>query len=93
MKKSEILKALEKRFDYLPKREIERTLEKTLQFFSSSLSKGSKIEIRGFGTFSTKLRNARVGRNPSSGEKINIKKKYLVHFIPGKKLRKSVNGK
>ena len=93
MKKSQILKILEEKFDYLPKREIERTLEKILQFFSSGLSKGSRIEIRDFGTFSTRLRKSRTGRNPLSGEKIEIKSKYLVHFIPGKKLRKLVNEK
>ena len=91
MKKSEILKKLEKKFEYLPRREVERTLEKILQFFSANLAKGSRIEIRDFGTFSTRVRDARVGRNPASGEKINIKKKYFIHFIPGKKLRKDLN--
>ena len=91
MKKSEILKELEKKFDYLPRREVERTLEKILQFFSSNLAKGARIEIRDFGTFSTKTRESRIGRNPSSGEKIEIKKKSFVHFIPGKKLRKEIN--
>jgi len=53
MKKSDILKELEHKFDYLPRREVERTLEKILQFFSSNLAKGARIEIRDFGTFST----------------------------------------
>ena len=75
MKKSEILKLLEKRFEYLPKREVERTVEKILQFFSLKLSQGARIEIRDFGTFTTKIREARNGRNPSTGEIIDIKKK------------------
>tara|TARA_E500000178_G_scaffold330612_1_gene362662 strand:+ start:491 stop:778 length:288 start_codon:yes stop_codon:yes gene_type:complete len=91
MKKSDILKNLETKFDYLPRSEVERTLEKIIQFFSSNLAKGARIEIRDFGTFSTRPREARAGRNPSSGEKIDIKKKYFVHFIPGKKLRKELN--
>ncbi len=91
MKKSEILKNLENKFDYLPRREVERTLEKILQFFSSNLARGSRIEIRDFGTFSTRCREARIGRNPASGEKIDIKKKYFVHFIPSKKLKKELN--
>ena len=91
MKKSDILKELERKFDYLPRREVERTLEKILQFFSSNLAKGVRIEIRDFGTFSTKTRESRIGRNPSSGEKIEIQKKSFVHFIPGKKLRKAIN--
>ena len=91
MRKSEILKILESKFDYLPKREVERTLEKILQYFSSHLAKGSRIEIRDFGTFSIRSRDARVGRNPASGKEINIGKKHFVHFIPGKKLRKELN--
>ncbi len=91
MKKSEILKNLESKFDYLPRREVERTLEKILQFFTSNLAKGMRIELRDFGTFSTKSRSARIGRNPSSGEKIDIQKKHFVHFTPSKKLRKDLN--
>lgn len=91
MKKSDLLLILEKKFEYLPKREVERTLEKILQFFSSNLSKGNRIEIRDFGSFSTRLRKSRIGRNPSTGEKIQIKDKLLVHFTPGKKLKKIIN--
>jgi len=91
MKKSDLLLILEKKFEYLPKIEVERTLEKILQFFSSNLSKGNRIEIRDFGILSTRLRKSRVGRNPSSGEKIIIKDKYLIHFNPGKKLKKIIN--
>ena len=91
MKKSDLLIILEKKFEYLPKREVERTLEKILQFFSSNLSKGNRIEIRDFGSFSTRLRKSRIGRNPSTGEKIQIKDKLLVHFTPGKKLKNIIN--
>ena len=93
MKKSDLLMILEKKFEYLPKREVERTLEKILQFFSSNLSKGNRIEIRDFGTFSTRLRKSRTGRNPSTGEEITINEKFLIHFVPGKKLKKMVNEK
>ena len=91
MKKSDLLLILEKKFEYLPKREVERTLEKILQFFSSNLSKGNRIEIRDFGSLSTRLRKSRIGRNPSTGEKIQIKDKLLAHFTPGKKLKKIIN--
>ena len=84
---------LEKKFEYLPKREVERTLEKILQFFSSNLSKGNRIEIRDFGSLTTRLRKSRIGRNPSSGEKIKIQDKRSVHFNPGKKLKKMINEK
>ena len=85
MKKSDLQSKLELKFDYLPKREVERTLDKILQFFSANLAKGNRIEIRDFGTFSLRLRKARTGRNPSSGEKIDIKDKYFIHFKPSKK--------
>ena len=75
----------------MPKREVGRTLEKILQNLVTNLSQGNRVEIRDFGTFSTRLRKARTGRNPASGEKIHINDKYLVHFIPGKKLKKLVN--
>ena len=92
MKKSDLQSKLELKFDYLPKREVERTLDKILQFFSANLAKGNRIEIRDFGTFSLRLRKARTGRNPSSGEKIDIKDKYFIHFKPSKKIKQLVNG-
>jgi|TARA_B100000287_G_scaffold134946_1_gene126945 integration host factor subunit beta len=92
MKKSDLQSKLELKFDYLPKREVERTLDKILQFFSANLSKGNRIEIRDFGTFSLRLRKARTGRNPSSGEKIDIQDKYFIHFKPSKKIKQLVNG-
>ena len=93
MKKSDLLSELEKRFDYLPKREVERTLEKILQLFSSNLTKGNRIELRDFGAFILKLRKARFGRNPATGERIEINQKYFVHFKAGKNLKKLVNDK
>ena len=75
--KSDLLLILEKKLKYLPKREKwERTLEKILQFFSSNLSKGNRIEIRDFGGLSTRLRKSRIGRNPSTGEKSKLKTNY-----------------
>ena len=90
MKKSELQLKLEKKFDYLPKQEVERTLEKILQFFSSNLAKGNRIELRDFGTFILRLRKERMGRNPATGEQIKIEKKYFVHFKPGKKLKELI---
>ena len=88
MKKSEILSILEKKFEYLPKREVERTLEKILQFFSTNLSKGNRIEIRDFGSLSTRLRKSRVGRNPSSGEKSTSKTNFWCILHQERNLRK-----
>ena len=93
MKKSDIISILEKKFEYLTKREVERTIEKILYFFSYNLAQGKRIELRDFGAFSIKKRAERVGRNPSTGEKIEIKKKVFIHFNPGKNLKKKLNEK
>ena len=76
MKKSDLLLALEKKFEYLPKREVERTLEKTLQFFSSNLSKGNRIEIRDFGSLSTRLQKARIGKTHLLEKKFRLKTNF-----------------
>tara|TARA_B100001027_G_C16217649_1_gene308239 strand:+ start:522 stop:803 length:282 start_codon:yes stop_codon:yes gene_type:complete len=93
VKKSELLIYFEEKFDYLPKREVERTLEKILSFLSSSISKGNRIEIRGFGSFSIRSRSSRNGRNPSTGEKIFIDEKNFINFTPSKKLKRIINEK
>ena len=67
--------------------------KKIIAFFSASIVKGSRIEIRGFGTFSSKVRGARIGRNPSTGEKIYIKEKNVIYFNPSKKLKRLINEK
>ena len=72
---------------------MKELLEKILQLFSSNLAKGNRIELRDFGTFILKLRKARIGRNPATGEQIKINQKYFVHFKPGKKLKEVVNEK
>ena len=58
-----------------------------------SLKKGERIEIRGFGSFSLRYRKPRVGRNPKSGESVNIEERYVPHFKPGKSLKERVKQK
>ena len=57
----------------------------------SSLHIGDRIEIRGFGSFSLHYRAPRVGRNPKTGDKVELTGKYVPHFKPGKELRERVN--
>ena len=64
MKKSDLQSKLELKFDYLPKREVERTLDKILQFFSANLAKGNRIEIRDFGTFSLRVEKSENWSKP-----------------------------
>ena len=57
---------------------------------SSFLKNGNRSEIRGFGSFALRFRKSRTGRNPKSGESVNIKNRYVPHFNPGKDFRESV---
>ena len=58
----------------------------------AALSQGGRIEIRGFGSFSLNYRPARVGRNPKSGERVEVPAKHVPHFKAGKELRERVDG-
>ena len=62
-----------------------------LEQMSDCLSRGDRIEIRGFGSFTLHHRPPRVGRNPKSGESVKLDEKYVPHFKPGKELRDRVN--
>ena len=57
----------------------------------NTLSKGGRVEIRGFGSFSLNHRPARLGRNPKTGEKVNVPEKFVPHFKPGKELKIKVD--
>lgn len=91
MNKSDLLEQLGKEFEYLPSRETEKILEKIFNLFGDSLASGRRIEIRGFGTFSVKKMKGRVGRNPKTGESINIEPKKTLLFKPSKELKRIIN--
>jgi len=63
-----------------------------LDAMSEALSRGDRIEIRGFGSFALNYRPPRVGRNPKSGEKVDVPEKWVPHFKAGKELRERVDG-
>ena len=93
MTKSELIEALSKKQPQLASKDIELAVKTILEYMSSSLSNGERIEIRGFGGFSLHFRPARSGRNPKSGEPVALPAKYVPHFKPGKELRERVNNK
>ena len=62
-----------------------------IDHMAQSLSSGERIEIRGFGSFSLHYREPREGRNPKTGDKVELSGKYVPHFKPGKELRERVN--
>ena len=91
MTKSELIEILSRKQPQLAYKDIELAVKTILEYMSSSLSNGERIEIRGFGSFSLHFRPARNGRNPKSGEPVALPAKYVPHFKPGKDLRERVN--
>ena len=93
MTKSELIEVLSRKQSQLAYKDIELAVKTILEYMSSSLSNGERIEIRGFGSFSLHYRPARSGRNPKSGEPVSLPAKYVPQFKPGKELRERVNNR
>lgn len=72
-------------------KDVEQGVKVLVDTMTRSLAKGQRIEIRGFGSFSLNHRPERVGRNPKTGERVNVPEKYVPHFKPGKELRERVD--
>jgi integration host factor subunit beta len=77
----------------LTKKQTEIIVNTLFQSITDSLGEGDKVELRGFGSFRVRHRDARVGRNPKSGEKVEVPAKYVPFFKPGKELRELVDEK
>lgn len=91
MTRSELVAALASRFSHLPLRDAEVAVKTILDAMGDALEKGQRIEIRGFGSFSVNHRAPRLGRNPRTGEAVDIPPKRVPHFKPGKALREAVD--
>jgi integration host factor subunit beta len=91
MTKSELIERIAERQEQLSPKDIELAVKLILEYMSQSLASGSRIEIRGFGSFSIHYRAPRIGRNPKTGESVQLEGKYVPHFKPGKELRDKVN--
>ena len=91
MTKSKLINLLAARFSQLVHKDAEVSVKAILDAMSNSLKNNNRIEIRGFGSFSLNYRPARIGRNPKTGEKVNIPEKNVPHFKAGKELRKRVD--
>lgn len=91
MTKSELIERLCAEQTHLSAKEIEDAVKDILEHMASTLEDGDRIEIRGFGSFSLHYREPRVGRNPKTGDKVELDGKYVPHFKPGKELRERVN--
>ena len=91
MTKSELIERLIDRHEHLSVKDVELAVKTMLDHMTESLSHGERIEIRGFGSFSLHFRAPRTGRNPKTGESVELDAKYVPHFKPGKDLREQVN--
>jgi|TARA_B100000530_G_scaffold148972_1_gene93494 integration host factor subunit beta len=91
MTKSELINYVTEQNPHLYHRDVERIVTTIFDEISSALSRGDRVELRGFGAFSIKQRNARIGRNPRTGSTVNVPAKRVPYFKTGKQLRKMLN--
>jgi integration host factor subunit beta len=93
MIKSELVQRIATRNPHLYQRDVEHIVNAILDKVSEALSAGDRVELRGFGAFSVKSRPARLGRNPRTGEKVEVEGKSVPFFKTGKEMRERLNGK
>jgi integration host factor subunit beta len=91
MTKSELIERIADHQEQLSVKDIELAVKSILEYMSQILASGERIEVRGFGSFSLHYREPRVGRNPKTGELVQLSGKYVPHFKPGKEMRDRVN--
>jgi integration host factor subunit beta len=91
MTKSELILTLAESNPHLYQRDVERIVSTIFDEISAGLARGNRVELRGFGAFSVKTRDARIGRNPRTGESVNVAKKLVPFFKSGKDLRDRLN--
>ncbi len=91
MTKSELIKKVSSKLPYLAKKDVHTIVNTIFQSMSNTLSRGEGIEIRGFGSFRVKVRRAKNGRNPKTGETVRVPRKKIPFFKVGKELRERVN--
>ena len=91
MIKSELVQVIAEQNPHLYQRDVENIVNSILEEISAALANGDRVELRGFGAFSVKSRGARVGRNPRTGERVQVAEKSVPFFKTGKDLRDRLN--
>ncbi|MDB5592910.1 integration host factor subunit beta [Enterovirga sp.] len=91
MIKSELVTKIAAQHPHLYQRDIENVVNSILDTIASALARGDRVELRGFGAFSVKTRDARAGRNPRTGEAVSVSEKAIPVFKTGKEMRKRLN--
>ena len=89
--KSKLLKQLSKNYPNFLKKDLEKFTNIILDEIKRSLKRGDRVEIRGFGMFSSNIQKSRISRNPKTGEKVNTPEKKTIHFKMAKDLFKKLN--
>ena len=89
--RSKLLKELSENYPNFLKKDLEKLTTILLDEIKLTLKKGERVELRGFGIFSTKLQKSRISRNPKTGEKVNTPQKLNIHFKMAKDLYKKIN--
>ena len=92
MTKSDLILRLAEKYPHLLQRDIERIVNTVFDEISNALARNSRVELRGFGAFSVKQREARQGRNPRTGATVSVAEKFVPFFKTGKQLRDRLNG-
>ena len=91
MTRSELIDLMADSQNQLSTKDVELAVKLLIDHMSETLSTGQRIEIRGFGSFSLHYREPRQGRNPRTGDAVELRGKHVPHFKPGKELRERVN--
>ena len=91
MIKSELIQLIADKNPHLYQRDVENIINAILGEITDALANGDRVELRGFGAFSVKNRQPRLGRNPKTGEKVEVEEKWVPFFKTGKELRERLN--
>jgi len=93
MIRSELIQKIADANPHLYQRDVERIVNTVFEEVTGAMARGDRVELRGFGAFSVKKRDARIGRNPRTGDTVQVEEKHVPFFKTGKLLRDRLNGK
>ena len=89
--KSKLLNQIKKSYPNFLKKDLEKVVSVILNEIKQTLKRGDRVELRGFGMFSTNIQKARISRNPKTGEKVNTPEKKTIHFKMSKEMFRKLN--
>jgi len=93
MTKSELIQLLAANNQHLLHSDVARVVNTVFDEITDALAQGNRVELRGFGAFSVKTRSARTGRNPRTGDAVQVSEKFIPYFKSGKQIRDILNGR